>query len=178
MIETERLLVRVWQDSDRAPFAAMGRDPQVMATLGPLMTRAESDALIDRLVSMQAQDGHCFWAVERKSDGAFLGWTGVIRATVAPIAGEVEIGWRLAQHAWGTGYASEAARGALDWAFANLPAPRVVAITAQINLRSQAVMQRIGMAPVPELVFNHPKVADGDPLRPHITYAIDRPEAR
>ncbi len=176
MIETERLIVRPWRDVDRGPFAEMSCDPAVMATLGPLLTRSESDALVDRLVAMQAQDGHCFWAVERKSDGVFLGWTGVIRATVVPIAGEVEIGWRLARPAWGAGYASEAARGALDWAFANLPAPRVVAITARINRRSQAVMRRIGMAALPDLVFDHPKVADGDPLKPHVTFAIDRPE--
>lgn len=176
MIDTDRLRLRAWTDADRAPFAAMSRDPEVMATLGPLLTRAESDALIDRLVAMQARDGHCFWALERKADGAFLGWTGVIVASVAPIAGELEIGWRLARDAWGAGYASEAARGALDWAFANRPVPRVVAITARINDRSQAVMRRLGMTRLVDLDFDHPKVADGDALKPHVTFAIDRPE--
>lgn len=177
MIETERLLVRAWREADREPFAAMSRDPEVMATLGPLLSRAESDALIDRLIAMQASDGHCFWAVERKSDGAFVGWTGLILGTVGPIAGELEIGWRLARSAWGAGYATEAARAALEWGFAHRPVQRIVAITATVNGRSQAVMARLGMVRRPELDFDHPRVPEGDRLRPHVTYHIDRPEA-
>ena len=176
MIETDRLIIRTWTDADREPFAAMSADPQVMATLGPPMSRAESDALIDRLIALQARDGHCFWAVERKSDGAFIGWNGLIIGS-RPIAGELEIGWRLARGAWGAGYATEAARAALDWGFANRPVPRIVAITAAINTRSQAVMRRLGMARQLDLDFDHPQVPDGDPLQPHVTYYLDRSKA-
>ena len=175
MIATERLLIRPWTDADREPFAAMSADPEVMATLGPLMTRAESDALVDRLIELQARDGHCFWAVERKADGAFLGWNGLIIGS-KPIAGELEIGWRLARAAWGAGYATEAARAVLDWGFAHRPVPRIVAITAVLNTRSQAVMQRLGMVRQPDLDFAHPQVPDGDPLQPHVTYYLERPE--
>lgn len=176
MIETERLVIRPWTDADRAPFAAMSADPAVMATLGPLMTREQSDALIDRLIDRQARDGHCFWAVERKADAAFLGWNGLIIGS-RPIAGELEIGWRLARAAWGAGYATEAARAVLDWGFANRPVPRIVAITAAINTRSQAVMRRLGMVRQLDLDFDHPQVPDGDPLQPHVTYYLDRPKA-
>ena len=176
MIETERLIVRAWTDADRAPFAAMSADAEVMATLGPLLSRDESDALIDRLMAMQDRDGHCFWAVERQADGAFLGWNGLIPGTVEPIVGELEIGWRLARAAWGAGYATEAARAALDWGFANRPVARIVAITAAINMRSQAVMRRLGMARQADMDFDHPKVAVDDPLCPHITHVITRPE--
>jgi len=177
MIETERLILRDWRDDDREPFAEMSRDPEVMATLGPAMTRAESDALVDRLMAMQTRDGFCFWALERKSDRAFLGFTGLKVGDVAPIEGELEVGWRVVRGAWGGGYATEAARGAVAWGFANRPAPRIVAITAVVNRRSQAVMERLGMIRRPELDFDHPKVPPGDRLRPHVTYTLDRPEA-
>lgn len=176
MIETERLIIRPWTDADRAPFAAMSADAAVMATLGPLLSRPESDAMIDRLIELQARDGHCFWAVERKADGAFLGWNGLIIGS-RPIAGELEIGWRLARAAWGAGYATEAARAVLAWGFANRPVPRIVAITAAINTRSQAVMRRLGMVRQLDLDFDHPQVPDGDPLQPHVTYYFDRPKA-
>lgn len=175
MIETERLIIRRWTDADRAPFAAMSADPEVMATLGPLMTREQSDAMIDRLIDLQERDGHCFWAVERKSDSRFLGWNGLIIGS-RPIAGELEVGWRLARDAWGAGYATEAARAAIDWGFANRPVPRIVAITAAVNTRSQAVMQRLGMVRQLDLDFDHPQVDDGDPLQPHVTYYLERPK--
>lgn len=175
MIETERLIIRPWTDADRAPFAAMSADPEVMTTLGPLMTREQSDALIDRLIDQQARDGHCFWAVERKSDRRFIGWTGLIIGS-PPIAGELEVGWRLARKAWGAGYATEAARAAIDWGFANRPVPRIVAITAVVNARSRAVMERLGMSYRPELDFDHPRVPEDDRLRRHVTYILERQE--
>lgn len=177
MIETDRLILREWRDADREPFAAMSRDPEVMATLGPLMTRAESDALIGRLIAMQAQHGHCFWALERKADGAFLGFAGLKIGDVGPIIGEIEIGWRLARHAWGHGYVTEAARAAAAWGFANRPVLRIVAITSVGNSRSQAVMHRLDMVRRPDMDFDHPKVPEGDSLRPHVTFTLDRPEA-
>jgi len=179
VIETERLFVRPWQDGDREPFAAIGRDPQVMATLGPLMTRAQSDAAVDRMMRLQARDGCCFWAVERREDRAFLGLCGVKVEAAAPhLEGEIEIGWRLRRDAWGQGYAREAAAASLAWGFANLPHPRIIAITTPGNVRSWGLMERLGMTRLPDGDFDHPGVPDGDPLKPHITYAINRPEAR
>lgn len=179
MIETERLRVRPWQDSDRAPFAAMGRDPKVMATLGPLMSREQADAAVDRMMKLQASRGFCFWAIERKQDGAFLGFCGLKDEAAAPhLDGEIEAGWRLRSDAWGQGYAREAAEASLAWGFANLPHPRIIAITTPGNVRSWGLMERLGMRRLADGDFDHPGVPDGDPLKPHITYAIERPEAR
>lgn len=176
MIETERLILRSWEERDRAPFAELGQDAEVMATLGPLLSREESDAVVDRLAGIDAEHGHTFWAVERKADGATLGFCGIVRGRPGtPIAGEPEIGWRLARAAWGRGYAREAAAASLDWAWANLPDAGVAAITTPGNLRSWGLMERLGMRRDPAGDFLHPLVAEDSPLKAHITYRIARP---
>lgn len=176
MIETDRLLLRAWEERDRAPFAALGQDPEVMATLGPLLSRSESDAMIDRLRGLQEELGHTFWAMERRADGATIGFCGLVRGRLGtPIEGEPEIGWRLARPAWGQGYAREAAEASLAWAWANLPDQSVAAITATINGRSWGLMRRLGMTRDPAGDFDHPLVPEGSPLRAHVTYRIARP---
>ncbi len=175
MIETERLILRPWAKRDRAPFAAMGRDRRVMATLGPLMSRTDSDALIDRLDGMGARQGITFWAAERR-DGAFLGFCGLKPGPDrTPIAGEVEIGWRLAHRFWGKGYAREAAAATLAWAWAHTTLDRVIAITTPGNTRSWGLMERLGMARLAGGDFDHPSVPENSPLSRHLTYRIDRP---
>ena len=173
---TERLVLREWRATDRAPFAAICADPRVMATLGPVMDRAASDALLDRVEAAETAHGHTFWALERNSDEALIGWCGVIRGDAGPVAGKAEIGWRLAHAAWGHGYASEAARATTDWLFANLADDAAWAITHTGNARSRAVMERLGMRYRPELDFAHPRLAADDPLRPHVAYAVTRSE--
>lgn len=173
MIETERLILRGWRDSDRAPFHAMSQDERVMATLGPPLWRDESDALIDRLQGILDAQGFTFWAVERKADGAFLGFCGLKPgAEDTPIEGEIEIGWRLAHPYWGQGYAREAAQASLDWGWANLDTPGIAAITSTGNIRSWGLMERLGMVRAPEDDFDHPKAIER--LRPRITYRIAR----
>ncbi|WP_225207405.1 GNAT family N-acetyltransferase [Novosphingobium huizhouense] len=174
MIETPRLRLRPWREADVTPFAAICADPVVMATLGPVMSLAETQALVERCMAMQARDGHCFWALERREDDRLIGWCGVIRGTVGPIEGRAEIGWRLASDCWGHGYASEAARATVDWVFAHLPDPDVWAITHAGNRRSRAVMERLGMAYRAGLDFDHPRLAADDPLLRHVTYALGR----
>lgn len=175
MIGTERLILRAWAERDRSPFAAMGRDPRVMATLGPLLSRSQSDGLVDRLAGTQVAHGITFWAVERR-DGAFLGFCGLKPGPDGtPIAGEWEIGWRLAHAYWGRGYAREAAAATLAWAWANSARDRVVAITTPGNPRSWGLMERLGMARLADGDFDHPALSPGDPLRRHLTYAIERP---
>ncbi|HEY0412367.1 MAG TPA: GNAT family N-acetyltransferase [Allosphingosinicella sp.] len=175
MIDTARLLIRPWRDEDSEPFFRINSDPEVMRHIRPSTTRKESDEAIDRQRAMQAELGHCFWALERREDGAFLGFCG-LRTSVpgTPIAGDVEIGWRLGRAFWGFGYAREAAAASLDWAFANLPVPRIVAITVPANTRSWRLMERLGMTRRPDLDFLHPTLPEGDPLRAHITYVMDR----
>ena len=174
-LATERLVLRSWHDEDRAPFAAICADPQVMATLGPVLDRAQSDALIDRVSALETAHGHTFWALERREDARLIGLCGVIRGTEGPVTGKAEIGWRLASDCWGHGYASEAARATVGWLFANLADQAAWAITHTSNVRSRAVMARLGMVHHPELDFDHPKLAADDPLRPHVTYGLARP---
>ncbi len=174
MIATERLVMRAWCDDDVAPFQAICSDPDVMATLGPPLDMAATEALVDRMRALQAAHGHCFWALERQADARLIGWCGVIRGTIGPVANQAEIGWRLARDAWGAGYATEAARGAIAWSFSHLADADLWAITARGNDRSRAVMQRLGMHHHPDLDFDHPKLAVGDPLRPHVAYSLPR----
>jgi len=173
-LDAGRLILRSWRDGDIEPFAAMGRDPEVMRFLGRLATHAEAEAAIGRMVERRHSCGHCFWAVERKADGMFLGFCGLLPAK-PPIAGEIEIGWRLARHAWGQGYARDAAARSLDWGWANLSVDHIVAITVPANSRSRGLMQRLGMHRVEDGDFDHPELGLSDPLRRHILYRIERP---
>ncbi|HUQ12801.1 MAG TPA: GNAT family N-acetyltransferase [Novosphingobium sp.] len=171
-LDTGRLVLRPWRDADRDPFFALNSDPAVMEYL-PGGDRADSDAAVDRMIATQAEHGHCFWAVERKDDGAFLGFCGPMPAR-EPLH-EVELGWRLRRDAWGLGYASEAARASLAWCWANLDTPTVMAITVPANLRSRAVMERIGMTYVEGGDFDHPALPAGHPLSRHVLYRASRP---
>jgi len=116
LIETERLVVRDYRESDRASFAAMNADRAVMEHYPAVLDRAASDILFDKIVAKIAQDGIGMWALERKADGAMIGFTGLQFVPIeCPIQGEVEIGWRLARDCWGQGYAREAAAACADW---------------------------------------------------------------
>jgi RimJ/RimL family protein N-acetyltransferase len=173
-LETGRLILRSWRNADLDAFHAINSDPEVMATLGPVMSRAEVAALIARMQGIEAEHGHCFWALERREDARLIGWCGAIRGSVGPIAGKLEIGWRIARDCWGHGLVSEAARATCDWAFANRPDNSLWAITNPDNHRSRAVMERLGMTWKPELDFDHPKLAADDPLLRHVTYELPR----
>ncbi|MBR0551835.1 GNAT family N-acetyltransferase [Stakelama marina] len=176
MITTERLVLRPWEDRDRAVFLEQWRDPRVMQFLGPPMSEDEADAAIARQRDCQEQHGHSFWAVERRSDEALLGFCGLKPGGEGtPLYGEIEIGWRLGVEYWGRGYAREAAMASLDWGWRNLAVPRIGAITVEANAPSWGLMKRLGMQRVPG-TFKHPAVPDGSPLKTCITYFVDRPE--
>lgn len=171
MIQTQRLLLRPWREEDRAPFAAMNADPEVRRYFPSIQTREESDASVDRVMADFQVHGFCFWAVERRDTGEFIGFTGLkVLGDEEPISPGVEIGWRLARHAWGWGYASEAARAALADGFGPRGLTEILAFTAKTNAPSEAVMRRIGMQRDAARDFEHPAVPVGDPLRPHIVY--------
>ncbi|MCB2047691.1 MAG: GNAT family N-acetyltransferase [Novosphingobium sp.] len=177
MIESDRLILRGWEERDYAPFAAINADPEVMTHLDGPMDRAKSDAMIERIRAQHAEQGHCLWAVERKADGALLGFCGLRRGghEGSPVDDVLEIGWRLARAAWGQGYAREAAQASLDWAWQNLDDARIVAWTVPANTRSWGLMLRLGMEHRPELDFEHPGFPPDHPLRQHVVYVIDRP---
>lgn len=172
MIETERLILRPWREDDRAPFAAINADPHVGDWLGGPIDRASSDALVDRIGAHIAEHGFGAWATERKADGRLIGMIGLstVAAGTLPVGPCIEIAWRLAHDAWGAGYASEGARAALDWGFANIPTDEIIAFTASTNLNSQAVMKRIGMVRAAQRDFDHPRLAADHPLRAHVVY--------
>jgi ribosomal-protein-alanine N-acetyltransferase len=173
MLDTERLLLRRWTDADRAPFAAMNDDPEVMEFFPARLTRAEADALVDRIERDFETEGFGLWAVERRDTGEFIGFTGLSRVRHdIPVRGEVEVGWRLARAAWGQGFASEAARASLDHGFGTAGLDAIMSMTAVVNVRSRAVMERIGMRYDPASDFEHTSVAVGHVLRPHVVYRI------
>ena len=175
MIETDRLILRPTVDADRSAVAAINADPKVGAWLGGVRDRAASDALVDRVQAHEAEHGFGFWVVERKADARVIGMTGVWFVPAEMAMGEVvEIGWRFNPDAWGQGYATEAARAALTYGFETLGLEEIIAFTARTNLASQAVMTRIGMVHAPERDFDHPQVADGDPLKPHVVFVAAR----
>lgn len=174
---TERLRLRQWRDDDRDPFAALNASPIVMEYFPARMTRAQSDAFVDRMATRIASDGWGLWALEVADTGEFVGFTGLsVPRFDAHFTPAVEIGWRLAPAAWGHGYASEAARCALAYGFGSLDLDEIVSFTARANLRSQAVMQRIGMSHDPADDFKHPNLPAESPLRDHVLYRV-RPGA-
>ena len=177
MIETERLIVRPWRDSDRAAYLATCNTEAVTMHLGGPASPEDIDSGLGRIRASQEENGFCFWAVERKSDAAFLGYCGLKIANDggSPIDGEVEIGWRLSEDAQGQGYAIEAAAACLRWAWANLDVARIVAITVPANERSWRVMERLGMTRRPDLDFAHPQFPADHPLSRHVTYVMERP---
>jgi ribosomal-protein-alanine N-acetyltransferase len=164
-LRTSRLLLRRWRAADRPPFAAMNADPIVMAHFPAELTREQSDALVDRIEAHFDEHGYGLWAVE--VDGAFVGFTGLVWQTYeAPFTPALEVGWRLAHGAWGHGFATEAATAAVARGLE--VADSVVSTTALTNVRSQRVMQRLGMRR--ELEFAHPRLPEGHPVRPHVLY--------
>lgn len=172
-IRTERLLMRRWHASDRAPFAAMNADPEVMRHFPRPMTREESDAFVGRIEARFEEQGFGLWALVPLGGDGFLGYTGLNPMPEGvPGAGGMEVGWRLARHAWGHGYATEAARAALRVA-AEAGLPEVWSMTAVSNLRSQAVMRRIGLREYG--FFDHPAIPTGHPLRPHVLFHAPLP---
>ena len=177
MIETERLFLRPYREDDREAFAEINGHPEVAAWLGGSLDRAANDALLDRICAHIDEHGFGFWAAERKADGRMVGAIGLmIAGPQGPLpAGAIELAWRLHPQAQGTGLATEGARAARDWAFANLDIDEVVAITAQTNVRSQAVMRKIGMTPDPARDFDHPKLAADHPLLRHVFFSQKRP---
>ena len=179
--ETERLRLRTWDESDRLRFYEIMNTPAVMRWLGGQQSIDEWTAGYQRLLGYQRDFGFTFWVVERKEDEEILGFCGLKRAN-APgadaIAGEVEIGWRLREDAWGQGYAREAAVASLNFAFDKIGAPRVVAVTAAGNAPSQGLMIRLGMTRREEFDFIDQRFPAGSDVNPQVVFVIDAAQRR
>lgn len=176
-IETERLVIRNWQDRDRALFHEINSDDTVMAFFPFRRTRQEADSFMDRIRAEIDRDGFGFCALEVKATGETIGFAGLHRDSVVPTLppGIVEIGWRLASRYWGKGYVTEAGRAWLGFGFDNLGLDRIVSFAVHDNHRSTAVMERLGMRRAPEHDFDHPRIPDGQPhLKRHVVYRLER----
>ena len=170
---TPRLLLRPWREADKAPFARMNANPEVRRYFPGLLTEAESNAAVDRYQADDSEHGYTFWAAELRSTGEFIGFVGLHPPNPAynfP-PGAPELGWRLDQPFWGRGYATEAALACRDFAFNELSAPAVGAVTTVTNEPSMNVMHKLGMKHVSN--FMHPEIDPVDPIAPHVLYMLD-----
>ncbi|OZI52180.1 GNAT family N-acetyltransferase [Bordetella genomosp. 5] len=172
-LTTPRLLLRPWRDADLPAFAELNADPRVMAHFPNVLDRAASDALAARIRAAMDEQGYGLWAVEVRGGSPFIGFVGLARPRFyAAFTPCVEIGWRLAQPFWGHGFASEGARAALAYGFQEAGLDEIVSFTARGNLRSQAVMRRIGMRRDVTGDFLHPQLPADDALAPHVLYRM------
>lgn len=173
--ETPRLILRDWRgDADWAEFLRVTNTPAVMEWLGGVLDEAGQAKQRERVEACHAKNGHCFWIVERKEDGAILGFCGLKRADApgSSVTGEMEVGWRFREDSWGQGYAKEAAIAALDAAFTRFDAEEVVALTIQENAPSWGLMLRLGMVRREDLDYADTRF--DPPWRNTIVYAITK----
>jgi RimJ/RimL family protein N-acetyltransferase len=172
-IETPRLYLREWQESDFEPYIALNADPAVMEYFPSVLAREETLAQIGRITQSISRYGYGFFAVERKDNGRFIGFTGLANVLfVSWFTPCMEIGWRLSRENWGFGFATEAAKACLDFGFESLQVNQIYSFTSIHNNRSERVMGKIGM--VKAGMFEHPAIADGSFLKTHCLYTILR----
>lgn len=177
MIVTSRLILRPWRESDLPLFAEQNADPIVMRFLTPPLTREASDAYSARAMRHFADHGFCKWAVEAPGVASFIGAVGLTHVRFeADFTPAVEVAWRLNRRYWGQGYATEAARGAIEDGFRRAGLREIVAVTALDNQASRRVMERLGMSRSME--FDYPGHPEGSPLRRHILYRLPSPLER
>lgn len=171
MIETERLLLRAWRESDREPFYQMCADPEVMRFFPSVLTREESDAIVDKINAQQEKRGFTLYAAELRERACFIGFIGLSVPSFMPA---VEIGWRLARPYWNRGLATEGASAVLRHGFTDLGLSEIVSITVPTNLPSRRVMEKLGMTHRHADDFDHPAIPEGHPLRRHVLYRLGK----
>jgi ribosomal-protein-alanine N-acetyltransferase len=178
-LDTPRLTLRPWQAADLEPFAALNADPRVMEFMPACLSRAQSAAFIEGASAAHAARGFGLWALELRAGGEFLGYVGLdVPSFEAHFTPCVEIGWRLGARYWGRGFATEAARECLRFGFETLALGEVVSFTVPQNVRSRAVMERLGMARDADGDFDHPRLPRAHPLCHHVLYRRTRADWR
>jgi ribosomal-protein-alanine N-acetyltransferase len=176
MLETDRLILRRWKDSDREPFAEMNADPRVMEFFPDTLTRDESDQLIESIETHFDNRGFGLFATELKGERKLIGFIGLhVASFQAHFTPCVEIGWRIAVPYWGKGLATEGSREVLSFAFDRLRLERVVSFTVPENVASRRLMEKLGMTHDPKDDFEHPKLPPGHRLRRHVLYRLQNP---
>lgn len=180
-LETERLILRPWEDRDRPLYAEIIGDPEVRRYFPAVGTRRDADEAINRAIQRLAENGYGFLAVERKSDGAMLGMLGIAPflqqlLDVVPNCPPAEVGWQLGRPYWNQGYATEGASACLRFGFEIIGLPEIGAITYEGNIPSRRVMEKLGMVHDRAAKFWHPQVPRGHRLRPHVLYRLSSPD--
>jgi len=174
-IETERLLLRQWKESDKKPFAQLNSDPETLLHFPKTLAEEESNSFVDKTIQLINKNKYGLFAVELKDSGKFIGFTGLaVPSWEADFTPCTEIGWRIYKGYWGKGYATEAAKKVLNFAFSKLKLEEVVAFTSHFNIPSIKVMKRIGMIHDPARDFDHPRIEQGHKFSPHVFYQISR----
>ena len=173
MIKTERLVLRKWMQADSIPFAEMNKDKEVMQYFPSVLSDEETAAMINRIGLHFEKYGFGLYALEKISTKEFIGYTGfMIPSFESFFTPCVEIGWRLRKEDWGKGYATEAAKACLHYGFETLGFEEIYSFTSKINLRSEKVMQAIGM--IKEGEFDHPNISLNHSLCRHLLYKIEK----
>lgn len=175
LLETSRLFLRQWRETDVAPFAKMNADPQVMQHFPSMPTYEQTAQMVKRIAAHFEKHGFGLWAVELKESEQFAGFIGLaVPQFTADFTPCVEIGWRLAVPFWNQGYATEGARAALEFGFTRCHLQEIVSFTVPANVASRRVMEKIGMSYIED--FDHPVLTEDDPLRRHVLYRITKQE--
>ncbi len=175
LLQTPRLGLRNWLETDLEPFAQLNADAEVRKYFPGLLTREESDQLVQRLMDHAEKYGYTFWAVDELISGEFVGMLGLIKTDMPGLnLPEIETGWRFKRSAWGKGYATEAAKACLQYAFEKLQAPEVCAFTSIHNFPSENVMKKAGM--LRRFEFDHPKLESDSWLLRHVLYSVKKEE--
>ena len=171
ILETERLILRTFKEADFAPMLAINQDPKVMEYFPALQGEEETKALINHINEHQNQHGYSLYAVELKETSEMIGFVGLMHPSFeAHFTPAIEIGWRLASTHWSQGYATEAAKAVLEYAFNVLSLTKVVSFTSEINMPSRRVMEKIGLIHDPNNDFDHPKLEASHYLSRHVLY--------
>ena len=177
-IETQRLLMRQWNESDLKPFAEMNSDKEVMEYFPGVLTEKESNELATRIIHLINKRGWGLWAIELKKQNIFIGFVGLHKPEIElPFAPCTEIGWRLSKHHWGHGDATEAAKASLKFGFQTLRLDEIVSFTSIVNKRSQSVMKKLNMVNTGSN-FQHPSIPSGSHLKEHVLFKINKKQWR
>jgi len=174
-LETDRLILRSWRESDLSPMVAINQDLKVCEYFPEIGNRDTTITLIDRIIKHDEERGFSLYAVEIKATQEMIGFLGLMTPSFeAHFTPAIEIGWRLSSQHWNQGFATEGAKAVLKHTFTDLNLDEVVSFTALNNQASRRVMEKIGMKHNPNDDFDHPKLGENSPLKRHVLYRLSK----